>query len=131
LLRNLLPSSPVPPERAWPEQSMYEKLKSELDSGKVVGFSPGQQISEVWIARAEAALGVQFPPSYRWWLESYGAAMLGDQSVFTIFQLDFHDSCGPDIVYQQINNVAQGIGIPDGLVVFEPESSDEIYYFDL
>ncbi len=110
---------------------MYEKLKSELDSGKVAGLSPGQQIPETWTARAEAALGVHFPPSYRWWLENYGAAMLGDQSVFTILQLDFDDACGPDIVYQQLNDVAQGLGILDGLVVFEPESSDEVYYFDL
>lgn len=110
---------------------MSEKLKSELDSGKIAGFAPGQQIPETWIARAEAALGVHFPPSYRWWLENYGAAMLGDQSVFTILQLDFDDACGPDIVYQQLNNVANGTAIPDGLVVFEPESSDEIYYFDL
>ncbi|WP_313915166.1 hypothetical protein [Tahibacter sp.] len=75
---------------------MYEKL--EFDSGNIAGFSPGQQISEAWIARAEAALDVHFPPpSYLSRLEYYGAAMLGDQSVFTILQLDFDDACGPDI----------------------------------
>ena len=110
---------------------MYEKLKAELDSGKIVGFAPGQQVPEAWIARAEAALGIRFPPSYRWWLENYGAGMLGDQSIFTILQMNFDEACGPDIVYQQLNNAVNGTRGPNALVVFEPESSDEIYYFDV
>lgn len=110
---------------------MYEELKAELDSGRVVRFAPGQQIPAEWIVRAEERLGVKFPPSYRWWLETYGGGAFGDQDVFTILQLEFEDACGPDIVYQSENNVANGTAIENGLVVFQPESSDELYYFDL
>lgn len=110
---------------------MYEQLKAELDSGRVVRFAPGQQIPAEWIARAETRLGVKFPPSYRWWLETYGSGAFGDQDVFTILQMEFEDACGPDIVYQNETSAANGTAIPDGLIVFEPESSDELYYFDL
>lgn len=110
---------------------MYEELKTQLDSHLVVRFAAGQRVPVEWIARAEERLGVTFPPSYRWWLESYGSGAFGDQDVFTILQLDFDDACGPDIVYQNETSAANGTAIANGLVIFEPESSDELYYFDL
>lgn len=110
-------------------QPDYTTLKNLLDAHG--GHVPGQQIPPEWIDRAEAALGIAFPPSYRWWLSHYGDTALGDSSIYTILQQDFDDACGPDIVYQHRMNQRNSIAIANGLIVFEPESSDEIYYFDL
>lgn len=110
---------------------MYEELKAELDSGRLVHFGAGQQIPAEWIARAEERLGMKFPPSYRWWLETYGSGNFGVNSVLTILQMDFEEACGPDIVFHHENMVANGTTIENGLIVYEPESSDEIFYFDL
>lgn len=51
--------------------------------------------------------------------------------MFTILQLESEDACGPDFVCQNETSAANNTAIKNGLIVFAPESSDELYYFDL
>ena len=56
---------------------MFEDIV-ELVAQANVAFPPaGLGLTESDISRAEAVLGVQLPPSYRWWLMRYGGGQIG------------------------------------------------------
>ena len=59
-------------------------------------------VSDAWLKKAEARLGIKLPPSYVWFLQQYGGGeILGDE-VFSIYGMEFETISGGDIVYQHI-----------------------------
>jgi antitoxin YobK len=53
----------------------YDRLAEVIAKSERANFGHG--VPEQVIADAERHLGVAFPPSYRWWLEKYGAGYIG------------------------------------------------------
>ncbi len=98
----------------------------------------GDGVSSEWIAKAEEAIGMKLPNSYRWWLENYSGGEIGGEEVFSIYEQDFDSVVGGDVVamyriYQSEPNAEQG-RIPichsdvDGVFCFDislPSETDE------
>lgn len=98
--------------KASSRAAMYEDL-IDLIKRKRVGFPPfGNGVSEDAIRAAEGALGVAFPPSYRWWLRNFGGGQVGGDIVYG---LDEAAIDAPDIVKLRAADMADRIMQPHEL----------------
>jgi hypothetical protein len=71
-----------------------------LDNAENVDFADfGDGTSDEWIRKAEVRLGVNFPLSYRWWLKNYRGGQIYGDEIYSIYELDFDQVVGGDIVY--------------------------------
>jgi hypothetical protein len=94
----------------------------------------GAGVSDEVIRDAEAALGLQFPPSYRWWLGQYGAGYLGGYELQGLAPIrpslrDPGEQYVGDVVYTALLNRARGI--PPHLLEVLDYEGDEVYFLDL
>jgi hypothetical protein len=90
----------------------------------------GSGVSEVWLAKAQERLQIQFPPSYVWWLKNYnGGSTFGDE-IFSIYEMDFDAVSGGDIVCRNELDRKQGLASNEQLV-FQTSDIDVGFYFDL
>jgi antitoxin YobK len=104
---------------------MYQDVV-ELIKRKRVAFPPfGSGVSEAAIDAAEAALGMAFSPSYRWWLRNYGGGQIGGD---IIYGLDEARIEAPDIIELHKADLAEGLR-PDHELVFDL-GNEESFYFD-
>ena len=69
------------------------ELITKAGGGDFAGPRP-----EALVARAEAALGLRFPPSYRQFLLDLGAGDVGGFEVYGIIDDDFADARVPDAI---------------------------------
>lgn len=110
----------------------YKKIIDLIsDNEQVVEFADyGNGVSLDWIERAQNRLNVKFPPSYIWWLKNYGGGEINGDEIYSIYEIDFDNVVGGDIVY--INELNQKNGLTDinELVIQENDQGD-IYYFNL
>lgn len=58
----------------------------------------GNGVAEGWIAKAEEAIGMRLPASYRWWLENYSGGEIGGEEIFSVYEEDFDSTTGGNIV---------------------------------
>jgi hypothetical protein len=58
----------------------------------------GQKVDEL-ISRAELALGMTFPPTYRRFLGSFGCGHIRGREVYGIIDDDFENSSAPDAIW--------------------------------
>ena len=77
----------------------------EKNTDKVEFADFGDGVSQQWIDLAESRLGVVFPPSYVWWLKNYSGGQINGNEIFSIYEVDFDEVVGGDIVY--INELNQ------------------------
>lgn len=80
----------------------YEEIKriiADADEAEVDFAECGNGISKEEIDYAEGYLGINFSPSYRWWLSNYGDGYIMGNAIYTV--------CGKD--YDEIfkNNIMQ------------------------
>lgn len=77
-----------------------EELIKLIENTEGVEFaSYGVGTSDEWIEKAEKRLSFEFPKSYKWWLKKFnGGEVYGDE-IFSIYEMDFDDVIGGDIVY--------------------------------
>lgn len=59
----------------------------------------GTGTSLAWIEKAQRRLKVVFPASYCWWLQHYGGGQIYGDEVFSIYEQDFDQVVGGDVVY--------------------------------
>jgi SUKH superfamily protein len=69
------------------------ELMAKAGGGDFVGPKP-----ESLVARAEAALGLRFPPSYRQFLLDLGAGDIGGFEVYGLIDDNFEDARVPDAI---------------------------------
>jgi len=106
-------------------RELIERHRDDLEFGD---FGPGA-VSEEWIAKAEARLGVRFPSSYLWFLRHYGGGAIRGREILSIYQIEFEEAYGDDIVFYFINsNERNGFPRKDQIVVFD--DGDEKYCID-
>lgn len=110
---------------------MYEQLAEQIASSPQARFSgvQGRGVSDVWIRKAEERLGLALPPSYKWWLKTYGGGHIYGDEIFSIYEIEFEEAAGGDIVYMAIINEESGLYGKDKLFICDP-GTDEAWYFD-
>ncbi|GAB6930844.1 hypothetical protein JCM10914A_48270 [Paenibacillus sp. JCM 10914] len=111
---------------------MYESLAKKLESTTAVKWFPGRGAKEEWIVEAEAELGFNLPPSYRWWLKNYGIALLSGTGILKLGPSETRDIDDMDILYiHRLNQEDEEwrAMYPHRLDLFVPDE-DELYYFD-
>jgi hypothetical protein len=109
---------------------MYEDLVELIENSNIVSFGPfGQGVSEEWIQKAEKRLGLDLPPSYRWWLKNYSGGEVGGEEIYSIYEIDFEEAVGGDIVFVALANQQNGLCGTEKLYICDT-GVDEGFYFD-
>jgi hypothetical protein len=110
----------------------YERLYEKIDEW--IRANPGDLrfaggVGGEWIGRAELALGLHFPPSFRHYLGRYGGGSIGGEVVNGLLGVPFEEACGPDIVYNTQLDRLQA-GLDPRLIVLVDNDGDEVFYLD-
>lgn len=100
------------------------------NTNKVEFADFGDGVSEEWIEKAEIRLNVQFPPSYKWWLKNYSGGEINGDEIFSVYEIDFDEVVGGDIVYINELNRKNNLTNENQLTIQENDQG-EMYYFDL
>ena len=87
-------------------------------------------ISDEWIQKAEERLSVKFPPSYTWWLKNYGGGEIYGDEIYSIYQMDFDEVVGGDVVYMNELNRKKGLCTTNQLSILVTDQGDS-FYLDL
>lgn len=110
----------------------YNTLERLIENSRnIVEFGEfGEGISDDWIKKAELRLKVKFPPSYIWWLKNYSGGEINGEEIFSIYELDFDEVVGGDIVYINELNRRNKVYSNSQLVIQENDQG-EAFYFNL
>ncbi len=110
---------------------LYEDIKAFIaNNSDVAEFAEfGDGVSPEWIKKAEVTIGIELPPSYKWWLGNYGGGEVGGEEVFSVYEQDFDTVVGGDIVYMHRLNQSNGLFQPHQLAICESDI-DGTFYFD-
>lgn len=109
----------------------YEKIKKIIkDAGSAVNFANfGNGVSNDWIRKAEERLGFDLPKSYKWWLRKYGGGEIYGEEIYSIYEQNFDEVIGGDIVYMHELNQEKNIYSEEKLIICETDT--DIFYFNL
>lgn len=79
----------------------YQRVINLIDEhNSIVEFAPfGYGVAQEWIEKAEIAIGIPLPASYKWWLMNYGGGEIGGEEIFSVYGENFDSVVGGDIVY--------------------------------
>lgn len=100
------------------------------NSGHSISFGkPENAPSDEWIANAQDALGVEFPPSYKFFLKNYGGGEIHGDEIFSIYQIPFDQAVGGDIVFQTASNKDRGF-LNDGEIAICWTDYGELFFMD-
>lgn len=108
-------------------QEIMELISKSADIAEFADYGNG--VSDVWIEKAESRLGFKLPTSYKWWLKNYGGGEIYGEEIFSIYEIDFDDVVGGDIVYMHELNQKNNNFKSNELIICE--SNDDVFYFDL
>ena len=114
------------------QESTYQQAIELIEQNRdIVNFAPyGKGITDEWIQKAEQRLKVKLPPTYIWWLKNYsGGDILGDE-IYSIYQIDFDQVTGGDLVYMNELNRKDGFSGSHQLIIQETDFG-EVYFFHL
>jgi hypothetical protein len=75
-------------------------------------------------------LGMRFPPSYIWWLKNYKGGEINGEEIFSVYNPEFSDIAGGDVIYINELHRKNGFSSPHQLVI-QSNDQGEDYYFDL
>lgn len=88
----------------------------------------GSQPMEL-VERAERALSLRFPPSYREFLHELGAGDIGGEEFFGVVGADFEASGVPDGIWLTLRE-REDSGLPDNLIVVYSVGDGTLYALD-
>lgn len=109
-----------------------EKLKRLIDQSDLVDFADfGNGVSLVWINKAEDYLGFSLPDSYKWWLLNYGGGEICGEEIYSIYEQDFEDVSGGDIVHMYEINLTHKLLTEGNVAISESADGDEFFFFNL
>jgi hypothetical protein len=81
------------------------------------------------ISRAEAFLGIRFPPSYREFLRRWGALGFGPEEIYGVTSEDFATGRVPNGIWFTAQE-RRRLGLPSGFVVVVSADGDQYYCID-
>ena len=110
----------------------YEKTIELIDANRdKVDFGAfGDGVAATWIAKGQQRLGVQFPPSFVWWLTNYGGGEINGDEIFSIYERDFDEVVGGDIVYMNELYRSKGFATK-GQLLIQKNDFGEVYFLAL
>lgn len=108
-------------------QELIDLISKSADKAEFADYGNG--VSDVWIEKAESRLGFELPISYKWWLKNYGGGEIYGEEIFSIYEIDFDEVIGGDIVYMHELNQKNHNFKSNELIICE--SNDDVFYFDL
>jgi hypothetical protein len=78
----------------------FDEIKALIEDVRdYIDFADfGEGVSEECIAKAEERLGFSLPESYKWWLKNYGGGEVFGYEIFSVYEDDFDEVDGGDIV---------------------------------
>ena len=88
----------------------------------------GQRPAEL-VERAEAALGVRFPPSYRAFVRELGAGDVAGEEFYGITSDEFVDSSIPNGIWLTLRE-REDSGLPEHLVIVYEDGEGDYYAVD-
>ncbi|HEM3613028.1 TPA: SMI1/KNR4 family protein [Streptococcus suis] len=104
------------------------KLKDIIENTSGVEFAPfGEGTNDFWITKAEQRLSFSFPESFKWWLKNYGGGEVFGEEIFSIYELDFDNVIGGDIVYINELNRQNNVTNANQLTICEGDFG--MFYF--
>lgn len=83
--------------------SEYERAVALIDEHEDQADFVGPRSLEL-IQRAELAVGLRFPPTYRRFLSEYGAGNIGGTEIFGVVDDDFETSSVPDAIWLNLTH---------------------------
>lgn len=108
-------------------EEIIELILQSSDAAEFADFGDG--VSGVWIDKAEVRLGFELPESYKWWLRNYGGGEICGEEIFSIYEIDFDEVIGGDIVYMHELNQKNRNYKKNQLIICEGD--EDVFYFDL
>jgi antitoxin YobK len=110
---------------------MYSELITAINQAPFVQFRKRNQNGNLdeWIEKAEIRLGLALPPSYKWWLREYGGGNIAGEEIYSLYEEDFEEAVGGDIVYNAIMNEKNGVFDKSQLFICD-SGNDEAWFFD-
>lgn len=82
------------------------------------------------VSRAEKALGVEFPPTYRRFLLEFGAGSFRSAEFFGVVDEDWDESSVPDAIWYTLDE-RRLAGLPHNLIVVGEVGTGELYVIDV
>lgn len=108
--------------------NLINRLKYVIENTEGVNFAPyGEGTSDYWISEAEKRLSFPFPESFKWWLKNYGGGEVFGDEILSIYELDFDNVVGGDIVYVNELNRKNDITNSSQLTICEGDFG--MFYF--
>ncbi|WP_375687743.1 MULTISPECIES: SMI1/KNR4 family protein [unclassified Bartonella] len=96
----------------------------------VIDFGTAEDApDDIWIEKAEKALGLQFTSSYKSFLKNYKGGDIGGDEIFSIYNASFDKCPAGDIVFYHLTDIKNGLAKPQQLVVNRTDFG-ETFYFD-
>jgi hypothetical protein len=113
-------------------EDRFGDIAALIDRNDRANFGDG--VASATITDAERRLNKTFPPSYRWWLETFGAGYIGGYELMGLCPLQMEERepdliISGDIVYQHQLNTRQAL-YPPHLIELLNYEGDEVYFFD-
>ncbi|MDZ7617449.1 MAG: SMI1/KNR4 family protein [Patescibacteria group bacterium] len=109
----------------------FDALKELIEAHPaIVEFADfGDGISEKWILKAEAAIGLPLPKTYKWWLRNYSGGEIGGEEIFSVYEEDCTSVIGGDIVYMYRQGLREANSRKDRIPVCHSDI-DGVFCFD-
>lgn len=107
----------------------YERAKTIIAANRAKASFAGPRAEEL-ILKAEDALGLRFPATYRQFLLDYGAGNFGPAEFYGVIDEDWEDSSVPDGVWYTLSERRQS-GMPVDLVLVGDTGTGELYVLDV
>lgn len=102
---------------------ILERLNSR-EGTFLIGPQPPERI-----ARAQVAMGVEFPPSYLEFISLCGCGGIGGQRLYGVLKDDFSVPGVPDAIWLTLNERERGL-IPSELIVIGAVGDGALYVLD-
>lgn len=99
-------------------------ISEHADSARFRGERPAELVE-----RAEAALGVRFPPSYRAFVGELGAGHIAGEEFYGVTDDEFVDSSVPNGIWLTLRE-REDSGLPEPLVIVYEDGDGGLYAID-
>ena len=86
----------------------YEQAVALIDENEDEADFVGAR-SPALIQRAELAVGLRFPPTYRRFLIEYGAGNIGGTEIYGVIEDNFESSSVPDAIWLNLTDRREGL----------------------
>lgn len=104
-------------------QQAFDLISAHQDQADFEGFK-----EEDLIRKAETALGLEFPPTYRQFLKEYGCGDFAGQEFYGIINENFENSSIPNGIWLTLDE--RKSGLPDNLIVIYATGDGAYYALD-